>query len=283
MSFRLATISDRATLVDDDGGLHDLARLLGDERLADPMVAVGERATLHSAGGRLSERSADGTLDEALAAGRVGAPVPRPRNVLAVGLNYREHAEESGMDLPETPLVFTKFPSCIVGPVTDLELRSETADWEVELVVAIGRTARDVSADSAWDHVLGLTVGQDISDRRLQFAAKPPHFDLGKSRDGYGPTGPVLVSPDLVPDPSDLALSCAVNGVVKQDSRTSDLIFDVGELIAYLSAIMTLRAGDLIFTGTPSGVGSSTRTYLRPGDEVVSEIEGIGRIVQRCC
>lgn len=186
------------------------------------------------------------------------------------------------MDLPEVPLVFGKFSSCIVGPTHDIELRSRTTDWEVELVVAIGRRGRDIPAASAWEHVLGLSVGQDVSDRKLQMSQKPPHFDLGKSRDTYGPMGPVLVSTDSFADPTDLAISCAVNDEMKQEDRTTSLIFTVAELIEHLSGIITLDIGDVIYTGTPAGVGAPTGTFLRPGDVVTSTIEGIGTMTNRC-
>ena len=221
-------------------------------------------------------------------AGLVAAPVPRPRNCFAVGLNYADHAAESSLDLPENPLVFTKFPSCIVGPTAHIELRSEFADWEAELVVVIGRGGRDIDADDAARHVAGFAIGQDISDRALQFATKPPHFDLGKSRDTYGPMGPVLVSVDAladhVDDPWDLAISCSINGEEQQASRTSKMIFDVPTLIAYLSGIVTLEPGDVIYTGTPDGIGA-TRTppaFLRPGDVVTSRIDGLGELSNRC-
>ncbi len=241
------------------------------------MIALTQPDALHAASATLT-----GAADGSLADAELGAPVPRPRNVFAVGLNYRSHAVESGMELPKNPLVFTKFPSCLVGPNADVELRSATADWEVELVVVIGTGGRDIEPADAWDHVLGLTVGQDISDRALQFAAKPPHFDLGKSRDTYGPTGPVLVSTDSFDDGADLAISCEVNGSPKQADRTSNLIFSVPELIAYLSGICTLATGDLIFTGTPEGVGAASGVYLQPGDTITSTIEGIGTITNRC-
>jgi 2-keto-4-pentenoate hydratase/2-oxohepta-3-ene-1,7-dioic acid hydratase in catechol pathway len=208
--------------------------------------------------------------------------VPAPRNAFGIGLNYRPHAEESNMELPEVPLVFGKFTSCIVGPRDDVEIRSETVDWEVELVAVIGSAGRDIPAASAWDHVLGLTVGQDISDRALQFASKPPHFDLGKSRDTFGPMGPVLVSTDAFDDPTDLAITCDINGERKQEDRTTSLLFSVADLIEYLSAIITLDVGDVIFTGTPAGVGAASRTFLGPGDVITSTIEGIGTMVNTC-
>ena len=202
--------------------------------------------------------------------------------MFGVGLNYRPHAEESNMELPQSPLVFTKFPSCIVGPHDDVELRTATGDWEVELVVVIGEGGRDIAEGDAWNHVVGLMVGQDISDRAQQFAAKPPHFDLGKSRDTYGPVGPVLVSTDSFADPTDLAIACSINGEEKQADRTSSLIFDVAYLISYISGILTLATGDMIFTGTPSGVGAAAGTYLQPGDVITSSIEGIGTMENRC-
>lgn len=284
MTFRLANVDGRAALVDPDlDRWADLERL-SDHRLpADPMAALGHVDELHG----LEVGSGDGSFDEALAAGRVGPPVPRPTNCFAVGLNYRDHAAESSMEVPANPLVFTKFPSCLVGPRAEVELCAELADWEVELVVVIGAGGRNIDAADAWDHVLGLTVGQDISDRALQFAAAPPHFDLGKSRDTYGPTGPVLVSTDAFDDPSDLAITCDIgdggSGTERmQDARTSELIFDVPTLIAYLSGILTLRTGDLIFTGTPSGVGAGQGRFLRPGEVITSTIEGIGTLVNRC-
>ncbi len=278
MTFRFANVAGKSALVDDEGQWYDLARLTGGELSADPMVAITDAAALSQAAAGLAGADPDGSLDGA----DLGAPVPAPRNVFGVGLNYRPHAEESNMELPERPLVFGKFASCIVGPHADVELRSETADWEVELVVIIGTPGRDISAESAWDHVLGLTVGQDISDRRLQFAAKPPHFDLGKSRDTYGPMGPVLVSTDSFADPKDLAITCDINGERKQTDRTTSLIFSVAELIEYLSAIITLGTGDAIYTGTPAGVGAASQTFLKPGDVITSEIEGIGVMTNTC-
>ena len=278
MGYRLANVADRAVLVDETGDWYDLAGVSGDERLADPLVALADPAVLHAAAEGLTAATAVGTADPGL----LGPPVPRPRQVFAVGLNYRSHAEESGMDAPPTPLIFTKFPGCLVGPTADIERRAATVDYEVELVVVIGPGGRDIAAADAWDHVAGLTVGQDISDRALQFASAPPHFDLGKSRDGYGPIGPVVLSTDLVPDPADLALTCSVNGEVRQDDRTSGLIVDIPTLVEYLSGILTLHPGDLIFTGTPSGVGMADGRFLAPGDVLVSRIEGIGALANRC-
>lgn len=282
MTFRLATIDGRASLVDDEGAHHDLEAVSSGRLGPDPMAALEDVAALHEVAAGLDPATAAGDFAAARAAQRVGPPVPRPRSCFAVGLNYPAHAAESNVAPPANPLVFTKFPSCLVGPDDDVELACTTADWEVELVVAIGPGGRDITASDAWGHVAGLTVGQDISDRTLQFSAVPPHFDLGKSRDTYGPIGPVLVSPDLVGAPDDLAIACSVNDEQRQADRTSSMIFDVSFLISYLSGILTLRAGDLIFTGTPNGVGMASGVFLAPGDVITSTIEGIGSMTNRC-
>jgi 2-keto-4-pentenoate hydratase/2-oxohepta-3-ene-1,7-dioic acid hydratase in catechol pathway len=209
-------------------------------------------------------------------------PVPRPRQVFAIGLNYRSHAEESGMALPEVPIVFTKFPASLAGPYDDIEVVGDTTDWEVELVVVIGRTADRVDEADAWTHVAGLTIGQDISDRHLQFAAGS-QFSLGKSRRGYGPIGPWVATPDDLDNPNDLALGCSVDGEKLQDARTSDLIFSVPRLVAELSAVLPLLTGDVIFTGTPGGVGIARKPprFLQPGNTLETWIEGIGTIRNR--
>jgi 2,4-didehydro-3-deoxy-L-rhamnonate hydrolase len=280
VTFRFANIDGRSALVNDEGLWFDLERISKSTAPADPMAAIREAAALHQWWSRLSEFSPDGALSDAHE--RLGPPVPRPEKSIAIGLNYADHAAESNMELPASPLVFTKFPSCIVGPFADIELRTEHADYEVELLAVIGVGGRDISETNAWSHVLGLTIAQDISDRALQFAAKPPHFDLGKSRDTYGPMGPVLVSTDLFDDLNAIALRCTVNGELRQDSSTKHLIFGVPRLIAYLSSIMTLTPGDVIFTGTPDGIGATRGVFLRPGDVIVSEIDGIGSFTNRC-
>ncbi len=277
MGFRFANIAGRSSLVDAAGDFYDLERLTDGDIPADPMAALADTTALTEAQARLDSMTPFGSLRSA----DIWAPVA-PRNVFAVGLNYADHVAESAMEPPENPLVFTKFPSCIVGPNADVELRSEHADYEVELVVVIGTAGRDIAAVDAWSHVLGLTIGQDISDRVLQFASKPPHFDLAKSRDTYGPIGPTLVSPDMFADPTDLAITCSINGEQRQNSRTSNLIFPIADLIAYLSSIITLAPGDVIFTGTPDGVGAPTGSFLRPGDVITSAIEGIGTLTNHC-
>ena len=213
------------------------------------------------------------------------SPVPRPRQVLAIGLNYRAHAEESGYEAPkDEPPVFTKFVSCLTGPYGDIRLPADGhTDWEVELVAVLGRTANRVTASDALSYVAGFCVGQDISERKLQMAASPPQFSLGKSLPGFGPIGPWLVTLDEFADPQDLAVSCAINGANMQEGRTSQMIFSVPELISKLSHAIPLLSGDVIFTGTPPGVGlgRTPPLWLADGDILVSRIEGIGSMRHR--
>jgi 2,4-diketo-3-deoxy-L-fuconate hydrolase len=218
-----------------------------------------------------------------LAAEHVGAPSPQPRQVFAVGLNYAEHARESGYDLPAIPVVFTKFPSCIVGPQHKLSLPQGNVDWEVELVVVIGANAYRIEEDQAWAVVAGLTVGQDLSERILQRSGPAPQFGLAKSFPGFGPTGPVLVTPDEFADPDDLEIGSRLGEETLQLHRTSGMVFGVSALVGWLSHITPLFPGDLIFTGTPSGIGMSRTPprFLQVGDELVSHIEGIGQIRQQ--
>ncbi|MFG3133826.1 fumarylacetoacetate hydrolase family protein [Streptomyces tendae] len=214
----------------------------------------------------------------------LGSPAPAPRQTLAVGLNYREHAAESGFEaLAGLPPVFTKFVTSISGPVTEVKLPADGhTDWEVELVAVIGRRAEGVSETAAWDHVAGLAVGQDISERVAQLTGPAPQFSLGKSFPGFAPVGPWLVTPDEFDDPDDLELRCAINGEEVQKGRTRDLIHSVPALIAGLSAVLPLLPGDVIFTGTPAGVGlgRDPQRFLAPGDELLSTVEGIGELRQ---
>jgi 2,4-didehydro-3-deoxy-L-rhamnonate hydrolase len=214
----------------------------------------------------------------------LGAPAPAPRQSFGIGLNYRDHAQESGFGVPEQPSVFTKFPSCISGPYGEVVLPPDGhTDWEVELVAVIGTRAEQVSEADGWDHVAGLCAGQDLSERITQLSGNAPQFSLGKSFPGFGPTGPWLVTVDEFANPDDLELGCSVNGVEMQKSRTSALILSVPQLIARLSAVLPLYPGDIIFTGTPAGVGQGRdpQRWLAPGDELTSYVEGIGQLRQR--
>ncbi|MER5433779.1 fumarylacetoacetate hydrolase family protein [Streptomyces sp. NPDC002588] len=223
------------------------------------------------------------SLDDAVpfSPAQVGAPVLRPAQVFAIGLNYQAHVSEAGVRPQITsPAVFTKFVTSIAGPYDTVTLPSTRVDWEVELVAVIGRPGHQVAEKDGWSHVAGLTVGQDLSERTVQLEGPVPQFSLGKSYPGFSPIGPSLVSVDEFADPDDLALSCALDGEVLQDGRTKDLIFSVPELVARLSAVVPLLPGDVIFTGTPSGVGMGRdpERYLPPGGTLVSTIEGIGSL-----
>ncbi len=273
---KLANHDGRAVLVFDDS-IADVAEASEHRFGPDPMSVFGDwTAFVDFAAG---VRSGNAPLVEA----DLRCPVPSPRQVFAIGLNYRSHAEESGMAVPTVPATFTKFPASLAGPFDDIEIVGGSVDWEVELVVVIGTRADRVSEADAWSHAAGLTVGQDISDRALQFAAGA-QFSLGKSRRGYGPMGPWLVTLDEVSTPDDLGLGCSVDGEVVQEARTSDLIFSVPQLIAELSGVLPLLPGDVIFTGTPAGVGfvREPPRSLQPGNVLETWVEGIGTIRNRC-
>jgi 2-keto-4-pentenoate hydratase/2-oxohepta-3-ene-1,7-dioic acid hydratase in catechol pathway len=270
---RVANAAGRAVLVVDDG-IVDIATASQGALPHDPQLVYERWDEVRAVAERVPAPEAP--LD--LAA--LEAPVPRPRQVFAIGMNYAAHAAEAGVEAPTFPPTFTKFPTCLAGPDATVLLPSDFVDWEVELVVAIGALAYEVAPGQGWSHVAGVTVGQDLSERIVQTRPPAPQFSLGKSFPGFGPTGPWVITADELADPDDLALGCTVNGEEVQKSRTSDLIFGVDALIHLLSAITPLLPGDLLFTGTPSGVGG-TRTpprFLAPGDELVSTIEGIGTI-----
>lgn len=273
---KLGNMGGRAVIVTDRGAI-DIEQASGGEFGPDLRSVYDEWDRFVAAAPALAEGSAT-QLDEAA----LGAPSPEPRQVFAIGLNYRAHADESAMDVPSMPATFTKYPSCITGPYADVVVAGDTVDWEVELVAVIGRTARHVSRADAWDHVAGVTCGQDISERTVQMAAGR-QFSLGKSFEGFGPTGPWLVTTDELGDPDDLALSCTIDGETVQDSRTAMMVFPVAELIETLSSIVTLYPGDLIFTGTPEGVGMARTPprFLAAGQVLESTIEGIGTIRNR--
>jgi 2,4-diketo-3-deoxy-L-fuconate hydrolase len=222
------------------------------------------------------------TVDESAAVdydrAQLGPCVTAPSQIFAIALNYRPHAAEAGYIAPEQPLVFTKFASCLTGAFTAIPLPAGHVDWELEMVAVVGRPAFQVSEDNGWDPIVALTVGQDLSERVGQLAGKPAQFSLGKSHPGFGPIGPALVSLDEVGDRDDLELTCTLSGEVVQHDRTSNMIFPVPRLVAHISAVCPLRPGDLIFTGTPSGVGNrrTPQRFLAPGDVLESTIESLG-------
>jgi 2,4-didehydro-3-deoxy-L-rhamnonate hydrolase len=271
---KTANLAGRLAVVLDDG-VADVATASDGRFGPDPMSAFDDWTAFVDWAAGVGDVT--GPLDET----RLRCPVPCPRQVFAIGLNYRTHAEESGMPIPEVPATFTKFPASLGGPFDDIEIIEDAVDWEVELVAVVGVRADRVAEADAWDHIAGLTVGQDISDRTLQFAAGM-QFSLGKSRRGYGPMGPWLVTPDEVPDRD--GLGCSVDGETVQDACTTDLILPVSRLIAELSSVLPLLPGDVIFTGTPAGVGMARQppVSLRPGQVLETWIEGIGTIRNRC-
>jgi 2-keto-4-pentenoate hydratase/2-oxohepta-3-ene-1,7-dioic acid hydratase in catechol pathway len=215
---------------------------------------------------------------------RVGAPLAGPGKIVCIGLNYRDHAAETGAAIPAEPVVFMKDPSTIVGPFDEVLVPrgSTKTDWEVELGVVIGRTARYLDdPQQAREHVAGYVVSHDVSEREFQLE-RGGQWDKGKSCETFNPLGPELVTADEVPDPQALRLALSVNGVKRQDGTTADMIFGVDHVIWYLSQFMVLRPGDLINTGTPAGValGLPDHPYLRAGDVVQLEISGLGAMRQ---
>jgi 2-keto-4-pentenoate hydratase/2-oxohepta-3-ene-1,7-dioic acid hydratase in catechol pathway len=213
------------------------------------------------------------------------APVPRPGKVVAIGRNYREHAAEEGVDPPTAPLIFAKWPSSVIGH--GAEIRWDPAltgqvDYEAELAVVIGRRTRNVAIDEALDHVLGYTCLDDVSARDLQFG--DGQWVRGKSLDTFCPMGPWIVTADEIPDPQRLAIRCLVDDEVLQDANTSQMYFSVAEIVSYCSRSFTLEPGDVIATGTPSGVGAFRKPprFLQDGERVTVEIEGIGALENVC-
>jgi 2-keto-4-pentenoate hydratase/2-oxohepta-3-ene-1,7-dioic acid hydratase in catechol pathway len=267
---RVANLNDRAVLLAGDGAIDVEHASSG--RFGPALSAVYERWDEFTAWTAPYSRA------------DLRAPVPAPRQVFAIGLNYRAHAAESGLAAPEQPVVFTKFPTCITGPYDDIALPGGGhTDWEAELVAVIGRTARHVPEAEAWNHIAGLTAGQDLSERITQLAGPAPQFSLGKSLPGFGPIGPCVVTIDEFDDPDDVALGCHLNGERVQQARTSDMVFSVPRLVTALSALLPLLPGDLVFTGTPAGVGlgRTPQRWLAPGDELVTYAETIGEMRHR--
>ncbi|GAA4533240.1 fumarylacetoacetate hydrolase family protein [Amycolatopsis samaneae] len=276
---KLANVDGRAVLVTADDKGVDVAKA-SDGEFGPDLGSVYENWAGFLA---WAERSAAGP-DVEFTRARLGPPSPAPRQIVAVGLNYDAHAAESGFAVPDgLPPTFTKFVSALTGPDAEVVLPvGGDVDWEVELVVVIGRTATRVTESDAWEHIAGVTIGQDLSERVSQLAGPAPQFSLGKSFPNFAPTGPWLVTPDELADRDDLALGCAVDGETVQDGRTGQLIFPVAGLVSALSRTITLYPGDLVFTGTPAGVGMgrTPQRFLRAGERLDSWIEGIGEMHQ---
>jgi len=209
------------------------------------------------------------------------APVPRPPKIICIGLNYRDHAAEAKLAVPEVPTVFSKYPSSVTGHGSPIVLpkNSVKPDYEAEFAVVIGKGGRHIPEDRWRDHVFGYTIVNDVSARDFQMATS--QWMMGKTFDTFCPMGPVIVTADEIADPHNLRIALRLNGETLQDSNTSNLIFGVGKLVAFLSSVFTLEPGDVISTGTPAGVGFARKppVWLKPGDEVEVEVEGIGTLV----
>lgn len=231
--------------------------------------------------GQLTKDRGDGTAADTV---QMHAPVPNPGKFICIGLNYRDHAIESGMEIPEIPTVFTKYDNAVCGPGDPIILPSVSnkVDYEAELGFVIGKQAKNVKAADWEDYVFGYTCVHDVSARDYQLATS--QWTIGKTFDSFGPMGPALVSKDEINNPSNLRIWLDLNGKILQDSNTDQLVFDVPALLEYLSAVMTLQPGDIVSTGTPPGVGMARRPpiFLKPGDVCTVGIEGIGELVNPC-
>jgi len=263
--------AERPALLAEDGRLLDLSGITSD---IDGAFLAGDGID------RVRAAAAAGSLPELDPDGRVGAPVARPGKVVCIGLNYRDHARETGAEIPMRPVVFMKDPGTVVGPEDRVLIprQSVKTDWEVELAVVIGRRARYLASPlAAVDVIAGYAVSNDVSERefQLEFSGQ---WDLGKSCETFNPLGPWLVTADEVGDPQVLGLSLSVNGVPRQDGNTKDMVFDVAHIVWYLSQYLVLEPGDVINTGTPAGValGLPGNPYLRAGDVVELSIDGLG-------
>lgn len=214
------------------------------------------------------------------------APILDPQKIIGIGLNYRDHAIESGMAIPGEPIVFTKFASALIGTEEEIRLPavSSEVDYEAELVVVIGRRAKQVAETTAMQHVAGYMVGNDVSARDWQLKKPGGQWLLGKTFDSFAATGPALVTKDEVAEPGSLPIQMRLNGQMVQDSSTCQLIFGIEKLVAYLSQVFVLEPGDLIFTGTPPGVGMARKppVYLQPGDVCEATVEGLGTLRNPC-
>ncbi len=267
---RLANVSGRAAIVVDDGTI-DLATATDGAFGPDLTEVIARIDDL-----RELAPSIEGPV-EPHDPSRLGPPSPNPGQIIAIGMNYRAHAEEMGLELPSIPAAFAKFRSALGGPFGSIVLPSDDVDYEVEMVLIIGRRTEGVTVENAWSFVAGITAGQDLSERTVQMAAGR-QFSLGKSYPGFASIGPWMSTIDEFADPDDVGLGCAVDGVTIQDARSSDMAFPVPELLVALTKVITLEPGDVLFTGSPAGVGMSFHPprYLKPGQELDTWIESVG-------
>lgn len=273
---KFGTLKDGSSIAVTEKGLIRLSKLGFDGSLFE-LIQRG-KAELEKISAAVNET----TEFEEIEYSNFDAPIKTPSKIPAIGLNYLDHAAESKMEIPKTPLVFTKFPNSITGPRDPIKIPSrltQKVDYEVELGVVIGNRGKNISKENALDYIFGYTIINDVSARDLQFA--DGQWVRGKSLDTFCPMGPVIVTTDEINDPQNLKLSCEVNGDLLQNDSTQSMIFGVADLISILSQAFTLEAGDIIATGTPSGVGFSRRPpiYLKNGDVVKTKIEGIGELI----
>ena len=275
---RLINCGNKMAVLAPDGCVLDVADVTGGRISSDPEAVFAAWDDL-----REWVSASTGAASLEVPPANLGAPSPSPKQVFAVGMNYRSHLTETGSESPRHPSIFTKFVSCLAGADTTVQLPSQYVDWEVEVVAVIGRHTYKVSENDAWSHVAGLCVGQDLSERVVQTAPPSPQFSLGKSFPGFGPFGPALVTPDEFENPDDLLLCGTLNGETVQEARTSDMLFAIPELVARISKIAPMFPGDVVFTGTPGGVGVARKPplFLRAGDVLVSELESAGAITTR--
>ena len=256
-----------------------------DVNATDPELPSSVRGLLGLGADRLRaawSALAGGKVTYDPAGSRLLPPVPDPRKIICIGLNYRDHAAESGVPVPSEPVLFSKYPTTLIGHLESIVLPrvSKEVDYEAELVVVIGQGGRHIAREHAREHVGGYTIGHDVSARDWQLTKPAKQWMAGKTFDTFAPTGPELVTPDEIPDPHNLGIRLRLNGQTMQDSSTRQLIFGIDELIAYLSQVVTLEPGDLILTGTPPGVGMARKppVWLKPGDVVEIEIDHLGTL-----
>lgn len=259
-----------------DGKVVDLASVGYNDLIS--FLSDGDKAI--AAAGALSLNAGAAALADV----KLHAPILKPDKFICIGLNYRDHAIESGMEIPALPTVFTKYPNAICGHLDEIVLPSvsQQVDYEAEFAFVIGKRCRNVPAENWQDVVFGYTCVHDVSARDYQLATS--QWTIGKTFDTFGPMGPVLVSKDEIPDPHNVRISLELNGQVLQDSNTKQFVFDIPYLVNYLSTVMTLEPGDVVSTGTPPGVGFARKPpiFMKPGDDVVVKIEGIGELRNRC-
>lgn len=281
MAVRLASFHGRAHLVvGHDDFLVDIGRASHGLLPNDPMACFTRWDEVRSFARSVvaPNNAPKATIDT------LDCPVPQPRQIFAIGVNYRRHAEEMGSTLPNIPLTFTKFQSSLNAPGGDIPIVGDSCDYESEVVAVVSVGGRQIAESEAWNHIAGLCAGQDISDRQLQRSGTPPQFSLGKSRRGFTPIGPWVGDVYDHPKRNELMIGCTINGEVRQNASTNDMIFDIPQLVSYLSTICELYPGDIIFTGTPSGVGHGRKppVYLHPGDVIETTLEGVGTLHNRC-